>query len=72
MGKSSVKWNRSVVVFGKTDMGNVDVTVVARLKDSICALKGKGLEQVREAQSIWENRKAIIINNILGTVSTTE
>lgn len=63
VGESSVKWNRCVIVFGTTEMGNVDVTVAARLKDSICALKEKGLEQVREAQSIWENRKvqAIII-----------
>lgn len=74
MGKSSLKWNRCVVVFGKTELGNIYVTIVARLKDSIYALKGKGQEQVREAQSILENRKvqAIIINNILGTVSTTE
>lgn len=34
---SSLKWNRCVVVFGKTEMGNVDVTVVARLKEKhIC------------------------------------
>lgn len=61
-------------MFGKTEMGNVDVAVIARLKNKQVCIERERTRASKGGQSIWENRKvqAIIIYNVFGTVSTTE
>lgn len=57
-------------MFGKTEVGNVDVTVVARPKDKHIFIERERTRAGKGGQSVWENSKvqAIIIYNILGTI----
>lgn len=44
-------------MFGKTEMGNVDVTVIARLKNNHICIERERTRASKGGQSMWENRK---------------